>query len=613
MKPKKPVSDLLRQKIKDCPNLPGIYQMLDQNLKICYVGKAKRLKTRLLSYTKKALIGKAALMMRQVQDVRWICTTNETEALLLENTLIKKHKPKYNIRLKDDKTYPYIMLTQDAFPRLDLVRKKTIKEAKYFGPYTQAALARKIMDQMQSTFKLRCCSNHFFKTRQRPCLQYQIKRCTAPCVSYVAETAYAKQAKLADRFLSGERALILNELKENMQQAAKEQDYEQAAKWRDLMHDVHTHSTTQSVISTKKTRDYDVFAVQCDGQQAWACVLYVIEGHVLDHEILVWDRVYETDKAKLLHEIITHYYLERAEHTQKHVHVASMQGPETPQTLSKQLSDALSKTIVIHHRPRQKEVRAWCHLADLNAKDAMQQALKKENHWIGRYVALQNWFQWDRPIQRMECFDISHQQGAHTVASCVAFGPKGPIKAAYRHYNIKSTAKGDDYQAMYEAVARRYKKNDILPDLIIIDGGKGQLNKALEALHDLRLHGLPLIAIAKGPARQRGKESWFIPGHPEAFILPESDPARLLVEHIRDEAHRFALQHSRRKALKGSFDSIWKGIDGIGPKKRQALLAHFTSFEALHNASIESLCEVPGIHKALAEKIYQACQQDTGH
>jgi excinuclease ABC subunit C len=594
--------------LKTLPQMPGVYQMLGAEGQTLYVGKARDLKKRVSSYFRANIPdAKTQLLVKLIQDITFTVTETETEALLLESNLIKQLKPRYNILLRDDKSYPYIFVTtQNTYPRMDLIRGRISKVGQCFGPYPNASAARASLRLLQKTFLLRQCRDSFFQSRSRPCLQYQIKRCSAPCVGLIDAKQYQQDVQSAVLFLEGHDAQVMKDLAVKMDLAAQQQDYELAAHYRDQIAGMRTVQAKQYI--TGQSGNVDVIVGLTLHGIACVELLSVRQGHLLGSRSY-FPKISETDDsdAILMAFIGQHYLAQNESHTIPKYIIVNISLQE--QSL---LEDALA--LKAKHKVRiQNKVRGdrlqWLQLAQKNAEASLIQRLQNESTLADRYQALQD----DLGLQsltRMECFDVSHTQGEATVASCVVFGAQGALKSDYRRFNINDVTKGDDYAALQQALLRRYtrvKMNEgVLPDLIVIDGGKGQLNIAKQALEEMQLTDIPLISMSKGPLRKSGKEVIWQATIEGIVILDVSVKGRHLLEAIRDEAHRFAIMAHRKKRNDARMDSELQSIPGLGAIRRRALLRHFGGWQEVKAASVKMLATVPGISQALAQRIYES-------
>lgn len=595
---------------------PGVYRMVDSSGTVLYVGKARNLKKRVSSYFNKQNVGvKTRSLISQIATIDLSVTRSETEALLLESNLIKSLRPKYNVLLRDDKSYPYIHVTSNhPFPRMELYRsKKKPRKGEFYGPYPSAAAVRETLGTIQKVFKIRNCSDSYFSTRSRPCLQYQIKRCTAPCTGYISAEDYQQSVDDATRFLQGKSQLLLEELAKRMEQVVKQLAFEEAAILRDQIKSLRLVQEQQGVVQL--SGDADVIAIEA--QPGFACIQYVTvrEGHVLtSHHFFpsvpkqgFTDN--ENDENSLWQEVFTafisFYYIDTPERIPALI-ITHQAVPER-EALQQLLSELRGKNCQIQIQPRGIKAR-WVDFALNNLRLSIAEHIASSSTIRMRYLALAKLLQREVSILRMECFDISHTQGEETVASCVVFDAEGPRKTDYRRFNISGITPGDDYAALEQAITRRFKRlqqEQQLPDVLIIDGGKGQVAVAERVLASLQVEGVTLLGIAKGPDRKAGWERLILVAEDKELTLPSDSPALHLLQHIRDEAHRFAITSHRKKRQHASLDSSLESIEGVGPKRRQALLRRFGGLRELAKAPLSEIAKVNGINNELATRIYE--------
>ncbi|MEE9253899.1 MAG: excinuclease ABC subunit UvrC, partial [Pseudomonadales bacterium] len=539
------------------------------------------------------------------QDVRITVTGSETEALLLEQSLIKEERPHYNIVLRDDKSYPYIYLTGDEdFPRLCFHRGAKRKTGRYFGPFPSAAAVRDSLNILQKVFQIRQCDDTFFKNRSRPCLQYQLNRCTAPCVGLIEPEAYAEDVRHAVMFLEGKNKVVLNEFKAQMEQRAEALQFERAARYRDQIGHLTRVQEQQYVHGT--AGEVDVVAMVREQGSLCVLVMFIRQGRLLGTKTWFPKDHLDSDDAELSSAFLSQFYL------------ATGQGrADIPRDVitnvdvadADLLADALTRTagrrVSIASRVRGQRAR-WLDLAISNAEQSLAMHLRDREQIYSRFEALQEALSLDGLPQRLECFDVSHTRGEATVASCVVFDTNGPLKSDYRRFNIEGVAPGDDYGAMSQALTRRYTRlkrgEGKLPDVLFIDGGKGQLAEAQRVLTELQVEDVTLVAVAKGRSRRPGLETLIRPDG--EMTLNPSGGAMHLIQHIRDEAHRFAITGHRQRRGKKRRESELDGIAGVGPKRRKELLSHFGGIRGVKGASVEELAKVPGISRRLAEQVY---------
>lgn len=593
------------------PELPGVYRMLDVAGNVLYVGKAKALKKRVASYFRDNHPSpRIALMVQQIAKVETTVTRSEAEALLLENNLIKGLNPRYNILFRDDKSYPYILMTKDEFPRIAYYRGSLdTKRAEYFGPYPSAVAVRDSVHLLQRMFRLRTCEDSVFANRSRPCLLYQIKRCSAPCVDLIEPAAYAEDVQLARMFLQGRQQEVTKRLTEAMEAASAELAFEQAAIYRDQIASLRYVQEKQYVESTRG-EDLDVVVAVEEG--GIVCVnLAMVRGgrHLGDRPHFpsgsgVGNVACPPDEA--LTAFLGQHYLDHP------IPGKILVNLPPDDDVADALAEVAARPVPIVE-PRQGMPRVWVEMAIANARlaiTARRTTLSlqgKRQQALAEALGLES-------IDRIECFDISHTQGEATVASCVVYAGNGMKKSEYRRFNIRDITPGDDYAAMRQAVQRRYEKvasgESVAPDLILIDGGKGQVAAAAAIMAELGLAHLPMVGVAKGEARKPGLETLIFPESASAprepLQLPPENPALHLIQEVRDEAHRFAISGHRAARGKVRRTSRLEEIGGVGPKRRKALLTHFGGLQGIAAASVEQLASVAGISDELAEKIYAA-------
>ncbi|MNF48508.1 UvrABC system protein C [compost metagenome] len=594
-----------------CSGRPGVYRMLDAGGKLLYVGKAKNLKKRLASYFRKTgLAPKTAALVGKIAQVETTITANETEALLLEQTLIKEWRPPYNILLRDDKSYPYVHLSDGDFPRLSIHRGAKKQKGRYFGPYPSAGAIRESLNLLQKAFLVRQCEDSYYKNRTRPCLQYQIKRCKGPCVGLVDPAEYAEDVRHSVMFLEGRSNALTQELSAGMEEAAQRLDFERAAELRDQIGILRRVQDQQSMEGG--TGDIDVVAAIATPGGACVHLISVRGGRVLGSKNFFPQVAIEEESADVLVAFIGQYYLGNQERDLPGELIVNTTHEDFP-TLIAALAELRGRELDISHRVRGTRAR-WQQLAVTNAEQALVARLANRQHTAARFEALAEALGLDEAPQRLECYDISHSSGEATVASCVVFGPEGPLKSDYRRYNIEGVTAGDDYAAMHQALSRRFSKlkdgEGKLPDVLLVDGGKGQLTMAQEVLQELAVPELILLGVAKGVTRKPGFETLYLNDAAHEFTLPADSPALHLIQQIRDEAHRFAITGHRARRGKARRTSSLEEVPGVGPKRRRELLKHFGGLQELNRASIEEIAKAPGISKKLAESIYAALHSE---
>lgn len=588
--------------LKNLPSLPGVYRMKSAEDTVIYVGKAKNLKKRVSSYFNKNLSSpRTRMMVSQVVSIETTVTRTEAEALLLENNLIKSMMPRYNVLFRDDKSYPYIALTGDAFPRLAFHRGAQRKGAQYFGPFPNSVAVRESIQLLQKVFKLRTCENSVFSNRSRPCLQHQIERCTAPCVGYISEEEYQHDVHHAALFLQGKTSEVLNALGDKMNTAAVNQEYEMAAVFRDRMQALRQVQAKQFV-SDFSVSDADVIA--CANLQGQHCInLVMIRGgrHLGDKSFFPKNSQ-DAELSETVEAFLTQHYL--AQNTPPLlVCGVEIDASSFEEVLSEQ---ANRKIRIITNAVGDK--RVWLRMAETNAELALSQLAATSANQAAKLVALREALHLADTVERIECFDISHTMGEATVGSCVVFDKGDMQNSEYRRYNITGITPGDDYAAMRDVLTRRYKKvaagEGVRPDLIFIDGGKGQLGVAIEVMQEVGLGDILLVGIAKGEERKPGLETMIFSDTGEMLNLAQDNRGLHLLQQIRDESHRFAITGHRAKRAKARITSSLEGIEGVGAKRRKALLTRFGGLDGVKSASIDELVQVEGVSSAIAEKIY---------
>ena len=588
--------------LKTLPNLPGVYRMLNACDEVIYVGKAKDLKKRVASYFNKNLPSpRTRLMVSHIANIVTTVTHNEAEALLLENNLIKSLMPRYNVLFRDDKTYPYIALSADPQPRLAFHRGTQRKGAQYFGPFPNAVAVRESIQLLQKVFKLRTCENSVFSNRSRPCLQHQIERCTAPCVGLISDADYRNDVEQAALFLQGKTNEVIDTLAEKMNVAASNLDYEQAALIRDRMQALRQVQAKQFV-SDFNVADADVIA--CAELQGQHCInLVMVRGgrHLGDRSYMPKNTDGESLETTVLAFLAQHYV---AQNTPPLI----VLGIKVDGSLLEQvLSEQAGRKVKINSNAI-GDKRVWLKMAQTNAELALSQRAASAANQSAKLLALHEALNLPDSTQRIECFDISHTMGEATIGSCVVFDRGDMQNSEYRRYNVTGITPGDDYAAMRDVLTRRYKKvaagEGLRPDLVFIDGGKGQLSVAVEVMAEVGLSDILLVGIAKGEARKPGLETMIFSDTGEMLNLEKDNKGLHLLQQIRDEAHRFAITGHRAKRAKARMHSSLEDIEGIGAKRRKALLTRFGGLDAIKNASMDELAQVEGISPSLAEKIY---------
>ncbi len=582
---------------------PGVYRMLNSKGEVMYVGKAKNLRRRVTSYFTRASNRRIASMVAQLCGIEITATHTEAEALLLENNLIKEHKPRYNVLLRDDKSYPYLFLSDETFPRLAFHRGARRAKGRYFGPYPSASAVRETLQLLQKLFPVRQCEDSYYRNRSRPCLQYQIDRCTAPCVGLVSPEVYARDVRDTELFLEGKASDVIERWVVRMEQAANKLAFEEAARLRDQISSLRSVQEKQYVSGERG--DLDIVAVATEAGVACVQLFLVRQGRNLGNKSLFPRTGDGAAPSEIASAFIAQYYLGRAVPQQILVNVE----PEDRALLEDSLSLQSDRRVRIQARPRGERAR-WMRMAAENARLALAARLASTSNAQKRLEALQAALGLDEMPMRMECFDISHTQGDQTVASCVVFVGGAPHKADYRRFNIRDITPGDDYVAMRQVLERRYKRvldgEGRLPDLLLVDGGLGQLSSAAAIISEMGIEQLRMLGVAKGADRRPGMEQLFLLGSNVPLILPPDSQALHLVQQIRDEAHRFAITGHRQRRGKSKTRSVLEDIGGIGPKRRARLLQQFGGLQGLSRAGVEDITTVEGISERLAQEIYAA-------
>jgi excinuclease ABC subunit C len=589
--------------LKTLSHGPGVYRMVGDGGILLYVGKAKDLKKRVSSYFRRTGLSHRNLsMVQHIRQVEITVTHTEAEALLLENNLIKRHRPRYNVLLRDDKSYPYIYVsTEHGYPRLAFHRGARRGQGRYFGPYPSASAVRETLGLLQKIFQIRQCDDSFFRLRSRPCLQYQIKRCTAPCVGNVKPAAYQASVWHAIQFLEGKSNEVIEALIGQMEDAAKRLDFEHAALCRDQIETLRRVSQRQYV--SGEEGDLDIIACALDQDIACVQVFNIRKGLNLGNKSFFPVVPGSIIESHLLTAFMGQYYLDRD--VPRRIIVSH--APEGRSVLEEMLSNKSAHRVTVNHMVRGERVR-WLDLATRNANQALHARLATRSGQLRRLEALQVALDLDALPERMECFDISHTLGEATVASCVVFDAQGPNKSDYRRFNIEGIEPGDDYAAMRQALSRRYRRlreaEARMPEILFVDGGKGQLAQAEQVFRELGIDGVVLVAVAKGAGRRSGLETLILSGASGPTILPHHSPALHLIQQIRDEAHRFAITGHRQRRAKARNRSPLEQIPGVGPTRRRNLLKQFGGLRGIERAAVEELAKVPGISGRLAQHIY---------
>jgi excinuclease ABC subunit C len=585
------------------PHEPGVYRMLGANGDVLYVGKARDLKKRVSSYFQKTSHGpRITLMIAQIASMEVTVTRSEAEALLLENNLIKSLAPRYNILFRDDKSYPYLMISGDRFPRLSFHRGALDKENTFFGPFPNAGAVRESIQLLQKVFHLRTCEDGVFQNRTRPCLLHQIKRCSAPCVELVDEQSYAADVQNAILFMQGREDDVRTALAARMQEAAERLDYEQAAVFRDRIQSLSNVQGRQYV-DINKALDAD--AVACVVERGVTCVNLVMirNGRYLGDKSFYPQHAEAHSPSEVITAFLAQHYAQSPVPP-----IIVIPGDGETEELGELLSELAGHAVQVSAHPI-AERRAWLEMAERNAQNALALRVREQGSQELRLAALREALGLSSGTQRIECFDVSHTQGEATVASCVVYDRLGMRNSEYRRYNITGLTPGDDYGAMRDVLHRRYEKitrgEGIVPDLILVDGGRGQVNAARAVLEDLGLSEIALLGVAKGPSRKPGLEELVFADGKHVLHLPPDHPGLHLIQQIRDEAHRFAITGHRAKRAKARITSSLEAISGVGAKRRRQLLERFGGLKGVVAASVEDLAQVEGISRTLAERIYR--------
>ncbi|MEL0131128.1 MAG: excinuclease ABC subunit UvrC [Betaproteobacteria bacterium] len=592
------------ERAKTLPDLPGVYRMLGEEQVVLYVGKAVNLKKRVSSYFRSGanLSPRIQLMVKQVVDIETTVTRSESEALVLENSLIKSLKPKYNILFRDDKSYPYIVFSRHEFPRLSSYRGIVDQKSTYFGPFTNTYAVRDSIHLLQKVFQLRTCKDSVFHNRSRPCLLHQIQRCSAPCVNKITTEQYLADVKNASLFLDGKENEVIQLLEKEMASHAEQLNYEEAAVYRDRIRSLSRVRETQYVTGGVN-KDVDVITVIAKDGIIGINLTVIRSGSHRGDKTFFPKNASTDDEVDALEAFLMQYY----------------ESGLVPQELL--INQHINKSVFLEHFKTQfgksvqitdnpiGERRIWLKMSQKNIEMSIQQRLQEKETQTARLSALREGLGLDVSVNRVECFDISHSMGEATVASCVVYDRGAMQSSEYRRFNIESITPGDDYAAMNQVVSRRYERivsgAGKLPDLILIDGGKGQLSSALAALDELGLDDVPVVGVAKGPERKAGEEELLVARTGEVIQLAPNDPGLHLIQQIRDESHRFAIQGHRKRRDKARKRSRLEDIEGVGAKRRQRLLSQFGGVREVAAASIEELAKVDGISVALAEHIYR--------
>lgn len=603
--------------LKQLTQRPGIYQMFGENGDVLYVGKAKNLRKRVASYFRSSgLAPKTRALVSRIASIDVTVTQTEIEALLLEQNLIKQNRPPFNILLRDDKSYPYIFLSdRDTYPQLAFHRGSKRRKGHYFGPFPSVQAVRESMSFLQKLFRVRQCDDSFFKNRSRPCLQYQINRCTGPCVDLISPADYQRDVRHTQMFLEGKSDTLIRELEVDMDQASQQLDFERAALIRDQIAGLRKIQAEQVIESGQC--NIDVLAAVQQGEQGCVHVLYIRQGRVLGSRSFYPKVPLAASAEDILSHFTPQYYLRDGARGDFPREVIFNEKLDESELFEEAVTKLAGHKVALKYRGRGTR-RKWVELAENTAKQNLSSRIASKQNVLQRFEALQALLGTDTMPARLECFDISHSSGEATVASCVVFDSNGPLTSDYRRFNIKDITAGDDYAAMEQALTRRYtrlqKGEGKLPDVLLIDGGTGQLRRAVSVLSELGVVGVHVVGVAKGKTRKAGFETLLLAsgGRDEnrEVVLETESAALLLIQHIRDEAHRFAITGHRQRRDKKRTSSSLEGIDGVGPKRRRELLRFFGGVKEVERASVAELMRVPGINKKVAETIYSTLHNE---
>ncbi len=592
--------------LADASQQPGIYQMFGADGQILYVGKAKNLKARLASYFRKTgLSVKTQALVSRIHRIEVTITASEAEALILEQNLIKSNRPPYNILLRDDKSYPYIFVSSgEPYPRISFHRGAKKKQGDYFGPFPNTGAVRESLQFLQKTFRVRQCEDSVFNNRSRPCLQYQIKRCTAPCVEFISKEDYANDLRHTSMFLTGNSQELMAELADQMDKAAQGLDFERAAQYRDQI--TFLRSIQSQQVIEEGNGDIDVIALVARPNALCVHVLFIRQGRILGSRSFFPQQGIAETNSEVLSEFVAQFYLANSGKDIPR-EIITNYPLDDQDVIASALQQAIGRQVYFTHSVRSHRAQ-WLQMAVNAAEQNLISHLNSRQNSLDRFIALQEALQLDETPQRMECFDISHSSGELTVASCVVFDTNGPLKSDYRRFNIEGITPGDDYAAMEQALERRYtrlkKGEGKMPDILLIDGGKGQLSKAKSVLAELGIDDVLMIGVAKGSTRKAGFETLYNAQTDTEIVLNNDSPALHLIQHIRDEAHRFAITGHKQRRDKKRKTSTLEDIPGVGAVRRRDLLRHFGGIREIQGASVNDLLKVKGISQQLAEEIY---------
>ncbi len=601
--PARPVFDP-KPALRRLSHKPGVYQMMGADGEILYVGKARDLKRRVSSYFRAGIPGgKTGAMVQQVQGLEVTVTRNEAEALILENNLIKAHRPRFNVLLRDDKSYPYIMLNSEhEYPRLAFYRGSRKVPGRLFGPFPSAGAVRETLNTLQKLFRIRNCEDSYFAHRSRPCLQHQIRRCSAPCVGLISQGDYAADVAHAVHFVEGRSREVIEELQRRMDSAAGKLAFEEAARYRDQIGRLKKIQQQGGEVADR--RDLDVVAAAERGGRYCVAVMFYRGGRHLGSRTWFPRAAPGTGLPEAVAAFLSQYYAHRPP---PHEILTDQSLDEEGELLAAALTAKAGRQVRISHRVRGDRAR-WLEVTRANAEQSLDLEIAGRAGLTAQLAALGEALEMDDAPRRLECFDVSHTMGESTVASCVVFGAEGPLKQEYRRFNITGVEPGDDYAAMQQALNRRYTRvrrgEAPIPDVLFVDGGKGQLAKAVEVLEALEIEGVEIVGVAKGPTRKPGLEQLFLVGREGPLILPRDSAALHLIQQIRDEAHRFAIAGHRGQRAKTRQKSVLEDVPGLGPIRRRELLKEFGGLKGIMAAGAEDLARVPGISRNLAARIW---------
>ncbi len=585
--------------------------MLDDKGEIIYIGKAKNLKNRVSSYFRsQSASPKQQAMVAKVASIEVTVTHTEGEALLLESQQIKRFKPRYNICLRDDKSYPYVFISSyHEFPQVTFHRGAKKRKGMYFGPYPSAGAVRETLKLLQKIFPVRQCEDSYYNNRSRPCLQYQIERCTGPCVGLVSREHYQEDVENTVMFLEGKGNQLIEQLIGKMEQASERLEFEQAALIRDQI--VRLRSILEKNFVHGEKGDVDIIACSTKAGVACVQVFFIRNGQNLGNKLFFPKINEDYEAGSILQAFIAQYYLEKQVPHELIVSDPLAEAELLAEVLAKQAGHAVTISVNVRGE-RQK----WLEMAVTNANNSLQSKLSDKQGLYARFLSLQEELGCDEIPKRLECFDISHTQGEQTVASCVVFDREGPVRSAYRRFNIDDIAAGDDYAAIHQAVYRRFKRmkqgEHPAPDVLFIDGGKGQVNEAQKALEELAINNVMIVGVSKGPDRKAGMEKILLVDQQQPLDVTPGASALLIIQHIRDEAHRFAITGHRQRRAKTRNKSVLEDVAGLGPKRRQRLLKQFGGLQGITNAGVDALASVDGISRQLAQRIYDTFHYQDG-